>query len=235
MKKIKRKIYPATDEIGVSYTKVTKNGILFNCTDDDSLQKLKGAFVSKFERKYELPKPLRPRLIIPDVDKVSVQSEEEFIEHIAQGNSVLSASDIKVVSKLKLRFSVSFIIEVDPDVRKHILSRGYLFMSWQKCTVGDYVSVTRCSNCCRYGDIRKNCKEKYVCSRCSGEHSFRECNSNIKKCVNCVKFNSFINKKTGSKNYNTVCTDHAASDTKCPSFIKRCEQLKSRIAYGKHW
>nr|CAI5860220.1 unnamed protein product [Callosobruchus analis] len=156
--------------------------------------------ISKFERKYEIltPKPLRPRLIIPDVDK-SVQSKEEFIQHIEQGNPILSASDIKVVSMLKLKFSVSFIIEVDPDVRKHILSRGYLFVSWQKCTVRDYVSVTRCFNCCRYGHIRKDCKEKPVCSQCCGEHSFRECNSNTKKCINCAKFNSFINKKTGSK------------------------------------
>nr|CAI5856926.1 unnamed protein product [Callosobruchus analis] len=233
MKNIKGKINPATDKIGVNYTKLIKNGMLVNCTDDDSLQKLKGAVASKFERKYEIltPKPLRPRLIIPDVDK-SVQSKEEFIQHIEQGNPILSASDIKVVSMLKLKFSVSFIIEVDPDVRKHILSRGYLFVAWQKCTIRDYVSVTRCFNCCRYGHVRKDCKEKPVCSRCSGEHSFRECNSNTKKCINCAKFNSFINKKTGSKNYNTVCTDHAASDTKCPCFIKRCEQLKSRIDYG---
>nr|CAI5826215.1 unnamed protein product [Callosobruchus analis] len=71
--------------------------MLVNCTDDDSLQKLKGAVASKFERKYEIltPKPLRPRLIIPDVDK-SVQSKEEFIQHIEQGNPILSASDIKV-------------------------------------------------------------------------------------------------------------------------------------------
>nr|CAI5830632.1 unnamed protein product [Callosobruchus analis] len=117
MKNIKGKINPATDKIGVNYTKLIKYGMLVNCTDDDSLQKLKGAVASIFERKYEIltPKPLRPRLIIPDVDK-SVQSKEEFIQHIEQGNSILSASDIKVVSMLKLIFSVSFIIEVDPDV-----------------------------------------------------------------------------------------------------------------------
>nr|CAI5826577.1 unnamed protein product [Callosobruchus analis] len=73
--------------------------MLVNCTDNDSLQKLKGAVASKFEIKYEIltPKPLRPRSVIPDVDK-SGQSKEKFIQHIEQGNSVLSASDIKIVS-----------------------------------------------------------------------------------------------------------------------------------------
>nr|CAI5828838.1 unnamed protein product [Callosobruchus analis] len=101
MKNIKGKINPATDKIGVNYTKLIKNGMLVNCTDDDSLQKLKGAVASKFERKYEIltPKPLRPRLIIPDVDK-SVQSKEEFMQHIEQGNPILSASDIKVTNDI---------------------------------------------------------------------------------------------------------------------------------------
>nr|CAI5859685.1 unnamed protein product [Callosobruchus analis] len=59
--------------------------MLINCTDGDSLQKLKGAVASKFERKYEIitPKLLRPRLIIPDVDK-SVQSKEEYTAYRAK-------------------------------------------------------------------------------------------------------------------------------------------------------
>ncbi|VEN44382.1 unnamed protein product [Callosobruchus maculatus] len=86
MNNIKGKINPTADKIGVNYTKLIKNGILVNCVDDDSLQKLKGAVTNNFEKKYEIltPKPLRPRLVIPDVEK-SVQTKDDFLEYLVQG------------------------------------------------------------------------------------------------------------------------------------------------------
>nr|CAI5857697.1 unnamed protein product [Callosobruchus analis] len=205
--------------------------MLISCSNDESLEKVKSTVEAKFRNRYRIatPKPFKPRLLISDVEK-SLENKNDFIESLVQNNTFLEDCDLKVISVAKLKYSWNVIIEVDPDVRKHIISRGYLFTTWKKCIVSDHFSVVRCFNCSRFGHLKKDCKNKAICSLCLNEHAEISCNSNIKKFVNCYSCNNYIKNRT--RNFKPFPVDHAASDRICPCFLKRVTELKSRIDYG---
>ncbi|CAH2000547.1 unnamed protein product [Acanthoscelides obtectus] len=205
--------------------------MLITCSNEESLEKLKGVVQNKFNSKYKVttPKPFKPRLLITDVDK-SLDDRNTFLESIVQNNDYLADCDIKVISVLKLKYSLSYIVEVDPDVRKIIITRGFLYTSWKKCFVRDHISVIRCFSCSRFGHVKKDCKNKSVCSLCSNDHDEKDCNSVSKKCVNCCVYNNYM--KSHSRDFKPYSVDHAASDRQCPCFLKKSAELKSRIDYG---
>lgn len=46
--------------------------------------------------------------------------------------------------------------------------------------------VTQCRRCQSWGHVARNCRRRYRCSRCAGEHQITECNEqNVVKCANC--------------------------------------------------
>nr|CAI5856507.1 unnamed protein product [Callosobruchus analis] len=126
MNTIKSNINPSSENIMIERTKLVKNGMLVTCCDGKSLEKLKTIVDKQFSNKFDsfVPKRFKPRLLVSDVDK-SVESKEEFLNMLVQNNQYLSDKDIKVVSMIKLKFSLNVILEVEPEVRKHILSTVY--------------------------------------------------------------------------------------------------------------
>nr|CAI5823669.1 unnamed protein product [Callosobruchus analis] len=228
---VKANVNPATEKIGINGTRLIKNGMLISCSNDESLEKLKATVEAKFSSKYKIstPKHMKPRLLISDVDK-ALNNERDFLASVPQYNDYLDNCDIKVITVLKQKYSLSYVVEVDPDVRKQIMSRGYLFTPWRKCYVRDHISVIRCFKCFRFGHFKKDCKNKSACSLCSDEHDDKVCESAIKKCVNCCAYNDYMKNKT--KNYKAVPVDHASTDNQCPCFLRKLAELKSRIDYG---
>nr|CAH7762177.1 unnamed protein product [Callosobruchus chinensis] len=208
LKTVKANVNLAADKIAINGTKLIQNGMLINCSNEESLDKLKSAVEAKFSNKYKITSPSLLNL----------------------NNTFLEDCDIKVIGVIKLKYSLNFIIEVDPDVRKQIISCGYLFTSWKKCVVSDHFSVVRCFKCSRFGHAKKDCKNKTVCSLCSNEHEDKACDSNIKKCGNCFSYNNYMMNQT--RTYKPFPVDHAASDRLCPCFLERIAVLKSRIDYG---
>nr|CAH7721849.1 unnamed protein product [Callosobruchus chinensis] len=97
--------------------------MLINCSNEESLEKLKSAVEAKFSNKYKIatPKPFKPRLLVSDVEK-SLENRNDFLESLVQNNTFLEDCDIKVIAVIKLKYSLNIIIEVDPDVRKQIIS-----------------------------------------------------------------------------------------------------------------
>nr|CAI5862744.1 unnamed protein product [Callosobruchus analis] len=95
--------------------------MLISCSKEESLEKLKSAVEAKFSNKYRIaiPKPFKPRLLISHVEK-PLENRNDLIESLVQNNTFLE--DCEVISVLKLKYSLNVIIEVDPDVRKQIIS-----------------------------------------------------------------------------------------------------------------
>ncbi|CAH1984546.1 unnamed protein product [Acanthoscelides obtectus] len=93
---VKANVNPAAEKISINGVKLIKNGMLISCSNEESLEKLKGVFQNKFNSKYEVtaPKPFKPRLLITDVDK-SLDDRNTFLESIVQNNDYLADCDIK--------------------------------------------------------------------------------------------------------------------------------------------
>ena len=57
------------------------------------------------------------------------------------------------------------------------------------CKLYEITKHNLCFKCLLPGHFANNCVNPVVCSRCSGEHSFKECKSDFVKCVFCVRKN----------------------------------------------
>ena len=75
----------------------------------------------------------------------------------------------------------------------------------------EYITLkkpTRCLKCQKFGHIRATCtKNDVACPKCGGNHEYASCKSEA-KCVNCNG-------------------NHQSSDTNCPVFIKRVQNLNN--------
>nr|CAH7756699.1 unnamed protein product [Callosobruchus chinensis] len=76
--------------------------MLINCSNEESLEKLKSAVEAKFSNKYKIatPKPFKPRLFVSDVEK-SLENRNDFLESLVQNNTFLEDCDIKVIAVIK--------------------------------------------------------------------------------------------------------------------------------------
>lgn len=70
--------------------------------------------------------------------------------------------------------TVNWVVEVSPEVRGKLRDRGRLFMMWISVKLVDFVAVSRCYRCQRFGHRVKNCKsEAETCGHCAENcHSF---------------------------------------------------------------
>lgn len=58
-------------------------------------------------------------------------------------------------------------------------------IGWKICRIHEYVGILRCYKCCGFYNFAKDCTRKETCDNCAGQHVTKECNNQIKKCVNC--------------------------------------------------
>lgn len=234
MDEIQNDINPSELNIHVNNTRKLKDGMVINCEDNDSLAKLKDAIQNKFGDKLKIsePKELNPRILIRNIDIGSNCTDQQLIDDIFVHNPELNSIEkcFKIITKLKRKFSQNVVIEVSPVMRKLIIPKGFLYVKWRRCQVEDYLNVTRCFRCSRYGHIRKDCKQSTpTCKTCAGNHESKDCeNLEQKKCINC---SNLISQK--KLNNNAISTDHSASDcNSCLSYYNQLEFLKSKINYG---
>ena len=143
-----------------------------------------------------------------------------FIKGFANQNDITEHIEIFSVRPLKNdvnRYQV--FASVSPTLRegmKHF--RNKLTIGFTSCRVYDRYHVKRCNNCQHFGHYAKDCTtpEEQVCAKCSGAHSTDDCDSTVRKCVNCVRSN------------NEQC-DHHAFDFKCPTLRKQQEEEKKKL------
>jgi len=109
-------------------------------------------------------------------DEIMAAAPDSHVENVF----VLKSSYL-----LKVRFS-------EHQAAKNIKEKGiYLFnlfvAPWQ-IEFERFTPLRQCMNCYGYGHIKSQCKETKStrCSECgSSTHSYRDCRSNVKKCLNC--------------------------------------------------
>ncbi|CAB0009996.1 unnamed protein product [Nesidiocoris tenuis] len=113
-------------------------------------------------------------------------------------------------------------LEVDPEVRKKLIAEGRLYIGWNCIRVKDFVVVTRCFKCQRFGHIARHCQDaKDTCSICAQEgHKNGECpnKEQSRKCANCIR------SKLGS--------NHDVRSERCPLHERAMQMLLSNTDYG---
>nr|CAI5821999.1 unnamed protein product [Callosobruchus analis] len=223
---LKSKFRPGSMNANVIGTRLIKDGLLISCEDIQSLQNLKDGLKREVGNVYNIyePKKLRPKIIVHSVDK-SVADDPDLSDAIIKDNHLdVPTSDIRVVTKLKFKYSVNVVLEVTPVVYKKAISSGFLYVGWKRCYVQDHFNIIRCFKCNKFGHHKKDCKSaSVVCPNCSGNHEKRDCISTTFSCVNCKHMNNKMN-----TNYPT---DHSATSLQCLCLRNKIDQLKSRIQY----
>lgn len=235
---IKSKCSPGAVNIEIKNTKVTKNGFLIACKDKDDLNILKQNLVNTIGEKYQVydQKKINPTIMIKGVPSSYLNSDgstgnasdvliDSFIKSLIYDNKLEEdENNIKVVKTFTLKFSLNVILNVSPSVYCSLMNKGYVYIGWIKCQVCEHFNIVRCFNCCRFGHLSKNCRNKPVCQFCAGDHISKNCTTDINKCCPNCKFHN--------EKYKTNWDmDHSASDRICNFYKSKVGLLKSKINY----
>jgi hypothetical protein len=131
-------------------------------------------------------------------------------------------SEMSILYKTKvLNKRFNMIIEVNEYVYNKLSNADQeIFVGWYRCKLYDDFGVIRCFKCNRYGHLVKNCNYNQTCGICSGNHSYKQCESNIKKCINCVSANEKLNLD--------LTTDHEVWNIGCASLNRITEIQKKK-------
>lgn len=225
---IRSKIDPKKNNIKICDTKLIKDGILINCDTDESTNKLKSNIESIFKDEYNvnIKNKFNPRLILRNV--ILNMSDTDFLDDLITNNDHLGANkdNIKLIKIFDRGNQKNIIIETTAVLRQNILDAdGYLYTSWERFHIQDYVHVIRCFKCHKFGHTRNNCKEKaQVCSECGENHSKDVCPATVKRCPNCVIHNQSLNNKD-----NELATDHSATASNCKIFLNHYNYLLNKL------
>ena len=172
-------------------------------------------------------KKLLPKIMICNVNEM--EDKDNLVETIIDKNDYLNAID-DVANKLEVVFEKKaagttkhFILRCHPDVRGLIHNKGdAIKLTWGIYKVRDRYFATMCYHCLKYGHIEGNCPNKDDdprCKKCGSEHSTRDCNSTVKRCINC--------ERAGKTD-----TNHFANETCCPILMNEIAKIKDRVDHG---
>lgn len=230
---LKVNVNPADLQIGINIGKTVKDGgVVVKCADAQDLCTVKNNIQDKMGNNYDvkIPKKSNPKIIIVGITDEEV-GEEELTSKIVKQNKIPMGENFlfKTIHKTKTKNEkFNLIIETDPNTFKCVLpnklgEKTSLHVGWKDCYVFEYFSVFRCYKCCGYNHGAEKCTEKVTCPLCAGNHKMDECNSEERKCVNCVSANKKLNLD--------LDVSHSSIDRSCNCYLKIVESIQRKTAY----
>lgn len=224
---LKNKVNPTELGISLSMGKTTRDGgVILNCSGQQNIDNIQTEIQNKLGDKYSVncPKIKEHRVKVVGIEEEEYnRKNEEIVEKIIKQNHIRHREEtdfkIKILRKSNVfnkRFNI--IMEVDTKTYQLFTVMEKISIGWTRCPIYSDYGILRCLNCCRYGHLSKECKEKTVCPRCSEDHELKNCNNKTNKCINCVTSNT----KYGLK----LDTNHVVWDVQSCDVYRRCEQVQ---------
>lgn len=173
-----------------------------------------------------------PSIFIHNVEKNTTKEQltEELQKTHAEKFRNLEGSWLRNLNPVhsKNRPTTNWIANLHPDVAKSVIAEGKIRLQWRSYYVSDYINITRCYQCQRFGHPSKYCRSAQACQYCSSsEHKSSDCpdqnNEDRRCCINCTR-----------AKYS--CTNHAASSNACRIYKEKLQEIvnqtSSSIIYG---
>lgn len=231
-KTIENKLKPGELRIGVSRLKYVKDGgIAISCVNEESIDEVCRGIREGLGTGYEVKEAERrnPRIKIFNVNSKEVDDEEHFIEKVIKQNRITGDKNsitIKILNTyVTKKERTNIVLELDTETYKRLNEKDKINIGWYSYGFIDHVNVIRCYKCLKFGHMAKECKSKStVCSRCSEDHKFSECSSEVEKCTNC----RHAVERLGLTDLDC---EHSAFSRDCESYKRVFNQLQRRYNF----
>lgn len=205
--------------------KVRNNGILIE-SEQDTLSKLvNNKKLDELNLFAETVNKFWPRISIVNVPKDS--SEEDIRDAIFRQTMSPPDSQDKIKKIFRIGNpnspSATWVVELEPKLKDVLITKGRLLLNWNACKIFNYIKLTRCYNCQRYGHTSKYCRSAKQCGFCaSTDHESTACqhkhNPDKFNCANCLR------SEHHKKHHN-----HNAADNSCPIYKSRLSDYIANI------
>ncbi|GBM09338.1 hypothetical protein AVEN_135064-1 [Araneus ventricosus] len=175
----------------------------------------------------EEPKKPNPRILLYDVPALPgdrVAQETLFLAQLEKSNS-FSEGAAKVLFRRKGRGEAQhWVISLDPVAFNSLGASTRLHWGFGSFRFRPFSEPQQCYKCLRFGHTQSSCRaDTSLCSRCPGEHTYRNCREPQPRCRNCIEFNK-RNRRGQLLNVN-----HTAISRKCPIYLRECEEFQGRL------
>ena len=125
----------------------------------------------------------RDRLILLSVSK---EIEEEDLAKILGEELDEQNMDYEIERKLVTKAgNHNWVINVDERAKSYLLARKRICIDYERIRVVEYIQITRCYRCQKFGHTSYKCENAQVCPKCVENHAEKECKSEVLKCGNC--------------------------------------------------
>lgn len=141
------------------------------------------------------PQKWNPKLMLYNIPKN--YDKEEVVKDFIEQNLPKAINEEQSSDRVKICFATgpcdkdtyNLVIQLSGPDHKTLVRKGKAFLNWNSVRVADFVPVTRCYRCQKYGHISKVCNaERETCGHCGRVgHERNNCTTpnSEPKCSNC--------------------------------------------------
>lgn len=224
---VKANINPANIAVNGLHN-VSNGGVIIKCPTKQSMNEFKVAAERNLGNNYDIsiPMPLKPKIKI--LGFYDNKTPAEIVECLKNQNPFINDNDnahIKVIkiekNKTSRMESYNILVEVDGITYKNLMYQRRVNINWQRCRVVDCLDLQRCFNCSGFNHKADKCNSKKACPRCAGDHSLKDCDIKIEKCINCVNMNVKLSLN--------LDVNHTVWSKECKNHQRMIDQRRRRL------